>query len=126
MTTWPRVTTHLAELELQGYRMPLVTGTTETDLAGSLTYYFDAQQRLERLTFNGTTGDARKIVMYLSRQHHFQRHLAKDDPGLYLYQVEQDQQALSEMKIRAAPVVKSGSPYGRFEVSIDMRRPEAD
>jgi hypothetical protein len=126
MSTWPRVTTHLAELDLQGYRMPLVTGTTETDIAGSLTYYFDAQQRLARVTFNGTTGDAHRLVTYLNQHHRFQRHLAKDDPGLYLYQVEQDQQALSEMRIRAAPIVKNGNPYGRFEVSIDMRRPEAD
>jgi hypothetical protein len=126
LSTWPRVTTHLAELDLQGYRMPLVSGTTETDIAGSLTYYFDPQQRLERITFNGTTGDARRLVTFLNQQHHFQRRLAKDDPGLYLYQVEQDQRALSELKIRAAPIVKSGSPYGRFEVSIEMRRPEED
>jgi hypothetical protein len=126
MTTWPRVSTHLADLDLQGYRMPLVTGTTETDMAGSLTYYFDGQLRLARITFNGTTGDARRLVTHLNEHHRFQRHLAKDDPGLYLYQVEQDQQALSEMKIRAAPIVKNGNPHGRFEVSIDMRRPEAD
>jgi hypothetical protein len=124
MSTWPRVTTHLAELDLQGYRMPLVTGTTETDIAGSLTYYFDPQQRLSRITFNGTTGDARRLVTFLSQSHHFLRHLAADDPGLYLYQVEQDKRALSELKIRAAPIVKAGSPYGRFEVSLDMRRPE--
>ena len=124
MSTWPRVTTHLAELDLQGYRMSLVTGTTETDIAGSLTYYFDPQQRLARLTFNGTTGDARRLVTFLNQHHRFQRHLAADDPGLYLYQVEQDQRALSEMKIRAAPIVKAGNPYGRFEVSLDMRRPE--
>jgi len=124
MSTWPRVTTQLAELDLQGYRMPLVSGTTETDVAGSLTYYFDSRQRLERITFNGTTGDARRLVTFLNREHHFQRRLAKDDPGLYLYQVEQDQRALSELKIRSAPIVKAGSPYGRFEVSIDMRRPE--
>jgi hypothetical protein len=126
MSTWPRVTTHLAELDLQGYRMSLVTGTTETDVAGSLTYYFDPQQRLSRIIFNGTTGDARRLVTLMNQQHRFQRHLAPDDPGLYLYQVEQDQRALSEMKIRAAGIVKAGNPYGRFEVSIDMRRPEAD
>jgi hypothetical protein len=124
MSTWPRVTTHLAELDLQGYRMPLVTGTTETDIAGSLTYYFDGQQRLSKLTFNGTTGDARRLVTYLNQRHHFQRHLAKDDPGLYLYQVEEDQRALSEMRIRAVPIVKAGNSHSRFEVSIEMRRPE--
>ena len=31
---WPRVSTGLAQLQLQGYRVPLVTGTAQTDLAG--------------------------------------------------------------------------------------------
>lgn len=55
---WPRVSTGLAQLQLQGYRVPLVTGTGEADLAGSLTYYFNARQKVQRITFCGTTGDA--------------------------------------------------------------------
>ncbi|HEV3024657.1 MAG TPA: DUF6690 family protein, partial [Pirellulales bacterium] len=37
---WPRVSAGLSQLDLQGYRVPLVTGTKPDDLAGSLTYYF--------------------------------------------------------------------------------------
>jgi hypothetical protein len=43
---------------------------------------------------------------------------------MYLYQVEQDGKALSELKIRAASIVRAGSPLSRFETTLEMRRPE--
>ena len=45
LSKWPRVSANLAELDMQGYRVPLVTGTGDADVAGSLTYYFNAKQR---------------------------------------------------------------------------------
>ena len=62
LARWPRVSTRLANLDLQGYRVPLVSGTADGDLAGSLTYYFNSQQRVQRITFIGSTGDARPLV----------------------------------------------------------------
>lgn len=123
MNRWPRVTTLLAELDLQGYRVPLVTGTGPTDVAGSLSYYFDATQQLRRIEFTGTTGDAHDLVVLLRDRHGFQRRLT-EDPSTYLYQVEEDRRALSELRVRAAPVVKSGNPFTRFSLSLVMRRPE--
>ena len=64
---WPRVTAGLPDEDLQGYRVALVTGTREDDLAGSLTYYFNKHQRCQRITFQGTTGDARKLIAYLTQ-----------------------------------------------------------
>ena len=45
---WPRVSSQLAEFSFSGLRVPVVSGTSIHDLAGSLTYYFDSQQRLQR------------------------------------------------------------------------------
>ena len=50
---WPAVSTGLAQLQLEGYRVPLVTGTAKHNLAGSLTWYFNAQQKLQQITFVG-------------------------------------------------------------------------
>lgn len=121
--TWSRVTTALPELDLQGYRVAYVSGTAETDIAGSLSYYFDNTHRLQRIAFNGTTGDARRLVQFLTSQHRFERRLS-DDPSTYLYQVSGGRTALSEMRIKTAPVVSSGSPLSRFAVTLEMRRPE--
>jgi len=123
MSTWPRVTTHLSELESQGYRVTLISGTTPTDVAGALTYYFDSKQVLRKITFNGTTGDARRLVQFLAATHRFERRLL-EDPSVYLYQVEQDRRALSELRIKTAPIVRAGGELSRFEAALVMRRPE--
>lgn len=70
---WNRVSTGLGDVRYQGYRVPLVTGTTPSDLAGSLTYYFDAKPRLRRITFLGATGDPARVVEFLSKQFGFRR-----------------------------------------------------
>ena len=65
LANWSRVSTRLAETQLQGYRVSLVTGTRPDDLAGSLTYYFNPQQHLVKITFFGTTGDPNKLANQL-------------------------------------------------------------
>ena len=120
---WPRVSTGLAELPLQGYRVPLVTGTEETDLAGSLTYYFNAQQKVQRISFQGTTGDPRKLIRLLTARYKFTRRLT-NDPGLFIYEVtDPGGRPRSLLKVQSAPVVKSSEPYRRFEVELVIERP---
>jgi hypothetical protein len=120
---WSRVSTSLADIDLQGYRVSLVTGTSEGDVAGALTYYFNPQQRVAKITFEGKTGDARWLVDFLVRQHGFTRTLTSD-PGLYLYQVKDGAKVISEMRIKSAAVVRAEDPHGRFDVSLSMTRPK--
>jgi len=122
---WPRVSTGLAELPLQGYRVPLVTGTAETDLAGSLTYYFNAQQEVQRINFQGTTGDPRKLIGFLTARYKFTRRLT-NDPGLFIYEVtDLGGRPVSLLKIQSSPVVKSSEPNRRFDVDLVIERPKA-
>ncbi|MEN6457384.1 MAG: DUF6690 family protein [Thermoguttaceae bacterium] len=123
MQRWPRVSTGLTYLQLQGYRVPLVSGTTLRDVAGSLTYYFNAAQQVERITLRGTTGDPTDLVSILGSRHHFARRLT-NDPGLVLYEaVDSNNQIVGTLKIRSAKVVKATEPYSRFEVDLVMDRP---
>ena len=112
MARWPRVTAGLATLDLQGYRVPLVTGTSAGDLAGSLTYYFDKNQVVSYITFHGTTGDPRKLVALVMHRYSFVPQKS-DDPGLSLYQVRWNGKPLSELRIRTASVVRADQPRGR-------------
>ncbi len=122
MARWPRVTAALAELDLQGYRVPLVSGTAEDDIAGSLTYYFDKNQRIARITFHGTTGNPRKLVALLTSRYNFELQQAPD-PSWQLYQVKWNGKALSELKIQPARVVRADQPFARYEVDLAMKRP---
>ena len=120
---WPRVSTGLSHLQLQGYRVPLVTGTAQTDLAGSLTYYFNAQQELQRITFHGATGDAQQLVRFLTTRHHFARRLT-NNPGLFVFEApHEDGERLSALRITAVGVVRANDPNRRFKVDLVMERP---
>lgn len=120
---WSRVSTGLPHLQLQGYRVPLVTGGGVADVAGSLTYYFNAQQQVERITFRGTTGDPRVLVGLLTGRHRFTRRLT-NSPGVVLYEaIDVDQQPIGTVNIRSAQVIRADRPLGRYEVDLMMDRP---
>lgn len=122
MSRWPRVTSGLAEPKLQGYRVALVTGTTENDLAGSLTYYFDVDQRVKLIHFRGTTGNPRQLVAFVMSRYGFEPQ-ASGDPALHLFQVKWNGKPTSELRIRPAQILKASQPYSRFEVELAMKRP---
>ena len=111
LSKWPRVWANLAELDMQGYRVPLVTGTGDADVAGSLTYYFNAKQRMARITFFGTTGDTRRLVAFLESTYNFKR-IQIEEPNLYVYQVKSWTwgSVTSELRMRPASVVRSDVP----------------
>ncbi len=114
---WPRVVSGLPEGDLQGYRVPLVTGTREDDVAGSLTYYFNAQQICRKITLQGSVGDPRKLVDYVIGQFKLMRQTSTD-PGLHLYQTRWNGKPVSELKIKAVPVVKASTPHARYHVEL--------
>jgi hypothetical protein len=121
---WPRVSAALGELQLQGYRVPLVTGTGENDLAGALTYYFNPWQQVQRITFVGTTGNVQKLVYLLTGHFGFARRLT-NDPSLFVYELQStDGQAKSVLWIRHVPIVKADLPRERFEVALSLERPK--
>jgi len=66
---WKRVSTNPGDTGLHGLRVPVVTGTNTWDLHGSLTYYFDVNQRAQRITFRGWTGDSGRLVNLLTSQY---------------------------------------------------------
>ena len=120
---WPRVSAGLAELQLHGYRVPLVTGTAEDDLAGALTYYFNHQQQVQRITFQGSTGDYRRLTTLLTSYYGFGRR-PTNSPGVFLYEVPQSQtQARSYLWIEPSPILKANEPRGRFDVTLVLERP---
>jgi hypothetical protein len=122
MTRWPRVTAGLATPDLQGYRVPLVTGTLSDDLAGSLTYYFDKNQQVAWIQFHGTTGDPRKLVSLVTSRYNFSQQRT-NDPSLALYQAKWNGTAHSELRIRPMPILRADQPRARYEVDLAMKRP---
>ena len=124
MDQWPRVSAGLGELQLQGYRVPLVSGTDLDDVAGALTYYFNSRQQVQRITFFGVTGDPRKLAVLAVERFHFARRLT-NDPSIFLYEVAgPNRKPRSTLWIRPARVVKATDANARFEIAMSIERPE--
>jgi hypothetical protein len=117
--TWPHVTTVLADGDLAGMRVPLVSGLMPDDLVGSLTYYFDEERRLQKITFAGSTGDVRRLVALMTS-----RFGVKSQPttDAGLYQTQWNGQPISTIRIRHAPIVSAAAPHGRFDITLELKR----
>lgn len=116
---FPRVTTVLAELNLDGLRVPLVTGSQPSDVAGTLTYYFDRYQRLQRVKLHGVTGDPNRCVAELQRYYQFQQEPAL---GGGLYMLKWNGQPASVLQVAPAPVIYADAPYSRFNVFLELNQ----
>jgi hypothetical protein len=119
---WPRKSTALASLDMYGVRVPLVTGTQVYDLAGSLTYYFGADGRVQRISFRGRTGDTTQIVTLVAQRYGLQPQPAVV-AGEQLYQVRRANDVISSLHTRPAPVLWASSPHDSFTVELDLQDP---
>lgn len=121
---WPRVSTDLPYLTLHGYRVPLVSGTDSASIAGSLTYYFNPAQQVQRITFRGTTGDPRALVYLLTNRYHYARR-PNNDPSRLVYEASNSSsQLIGQVVIRTAAVVRQTDLHNRYEIDLTMDRPE--
>ncbi len=121
MARWPRVTSSLADIELNGLRVPLITGSKLDDVAGSLTYYFDNQRRVQRITFIGTTGDERRIAALVKEHYDL---VPQPTLGAALYVRSWNRKPVSALRIEASPVVRADQPHSRFNVMLELNRPD--
>ena len=119
MNRWTRVSTQLSSLDGHGYRVPLVTGSGEDDLAGALTYYFTPEHRLRRITFSGTTGDPRRLVWLLNNRFGFQQRIT---PGAatFSYEAKLASDTPSTLRISPVHIVRADAPRARYSVELDM------
>ena len=119
MARWPRVASRMSATDLQGYRVPLVSGTRPDDLAGALTYFFDGKQQLRRITLRAQTADTSKIVAVLQSMHGFQ-YQPTTEPLLQLYQSLQSGKPRGQLWIRPAEIVRDRKSPHSFDVLLIM------
>lgn len=117
---WSRVSTVLGDTDQMGMRVVLVTGTQPTDVAGSLTYYFDQRHQLQRITFTGLTGDESRIITHLMST--FQ---LRPQPTIAagLYQAPAGPGKVSQAQVNHLPVVRTTAANARVELAIELHRP---
>jgi hypothetical protein len=115
-----RVSTVLADMNLDGLRVPLVTGTEVGDLAGTLTYYFDRYQRLQRLKIHALTGDPVRVVQTLQQYYQLQQEPALGG-GLYL--IKWNGAPTSVLHVAPAPIIYATAEHSRYTVFLELNQP---
>lgn len=117
---WPRVSTGWTEDQLEGYRVPLVTGTRVNDLTGSLTFFFDAEHRVQRLRFVGNTGDASRLVELVTR--YFDMELEPTRlAGLYTRRYHG--KPVSVLRIAHDSVLRADRPNLQLSIVLEINNP---
>ena len=121
---WPRVSTPPGELNLEGLRVPLVTGSSSHDLAGALTYYFDQRHQVQRICFQGWTSDARYLVQFLTEEYGF-----KTQPtrlaGLYVKKTFFGGNH-SVLRLEHLPIVNQSQPQRQLFVFLELNHPRGN
>lgn len=115
-----RVTTVLAATELEGLRVPMVTGIGPSDLAGTLTYYFDYSGKLQRVMVHAFTGDASRVIETMTQHYGLQAEPTLD-AGVYTRRW--NARPVHFLRITRAPVVYSDALHHKYTVFLELNQP---
>lgn len=118
---WARKSTSPTEFNLFAVRVALVTGTQSGSLAGSLTYFFNAQDQVEHISFRGHTGDARQFVQFMTSTYQLQS--VQAPVGEQLYQVARGGSVQSELRMRPEAILVSSAPQSSLTIELELARP---
>jgi hypothetical protein len=119
---WPRVSASPAVDSLAGMRVALCTGTTPSDLTGSLTYYFDRHQRAQRIVFQGWTGDAQRTIALVTQRFGFRQRGAAAD-GMFTKKSWFTTTGLLLMS--HMPVLRQDAPTQQIAVYLELTNPDS-
>jgi len=114
-----RVTTVLSNVQMDGLRVPLITGTRPTDLAGTLTYYFDASQTLRRINLHGLTGDPSQLAALMVQYYGLQ---PEQSLGGQLFTTRWNNRIANLLQLAPAPVIYAGADHSKYIVFLELNQ----
>ena len=115
-----RVTTVLADMRLEGLRVPIVTGTRVDDLAGTLTYYFDGSGHLQRVTMHAFTGDPTRLVGAMTQYYGLNRESSLEAGA---FTKRWNGQPIHFLRMSRASVVYADAVHQKFTVFLELNQP---
>jgi len=120
---FPRTTTVLSETQLDGMRVPFVSGTMPTDVAGTLTYYFDRRQSLRRIQMQGMMGDPSMLISLMTQYYYLK---PEQTLGGYLYTTRWNNRITSLLQLKLAPVIESSDQLRRYKLFLELNQPSME
>ena len=115
-----RVSTVTANVQMDGLRVPLITGTQPNDIAGTLTYFFDASKSLKRIQLHGLTGDPSKLANLMVQ---FYQLAPEHSLGGQLFTTRWNNRITSVMQISPAPIMYAGADHSKYILFLELNQP---
>ena len=116
---WARVSFHVQDNGLHSYRVPVVTGEKQDDLAGSLAYLVDENEKLQRIDFLGFTHDPSTLIEVMKREH---RMTKRPSHVQALYIKSQNKLPVSALRIIASEIISTSAPANPLKVRLELNR----
>ena len=122
---WDRVTSTSIGKSYRGLRVALVTGVNPWDLHGSLTYYFDRAQKLQRISFKGWTGDGTHFLNIMKSSYPLES-LPTQWAGAYEAKREGIFQSSSfaGILLREPAVIRKQVPNEQLAIVLELNNPD--
>ncbi len=118
---WERVSNSPGNAGLNGLRVPLVTGVNTYDLFGSMTYYFDRDQVLQKITFRGWSGNPEGLVQLVTREYGF-KNQPTSSAGLYLG--KRLGQSTGVLYMQHPNVIRVENPTQQVAILLEINNPD--
>ena len=115
-----RVSTVTSNVQMDGLRVPLITGTQPNDIAGTLTYYFDASKALKRIQLHGLTGDPSKLANLMVQ---FYQLTPEQSLGGQLFTTRWNNRITSVMQVSPAPIIYAGADHSKYILFLELNQP---
>jgi hypothetical protein len=104
-------------------RVAFVSGTNLTDIHGSLTFYFDSSQVLQRIGFRGWTGDPTALVALAQNAYQLQ---AKRSNLSGCYTASSWGRTRGVLLLKPPAVIRADLPLQRMAVLFDLANPSGN
>lgn len=118
-----RVTTVLSNVQYDGLRVPLITGTRPSDLAGTLTYYFDPGQSLQKINLHALTGDPSQLTHLMTQFYGLRQ---EHSLGGQLYTSRWNNRVSSVLHVAPAPIIYAGADHSKYIVFLELNQTNAN
>ena len=115
-----RVSTVTSNVQMDGLRVPLITGTQPKDIAGTLTYYFDASQALKRINLHGLTGDPSQLANLMVQYYQLK---PEQSLGGQLFTTRWNNRITSVLQIAPAPIIYAGADHSKYILFLELNQP---
>jgi hypothetical protein len=119
---WDRISSIESDDGLRGLRVAFASGINQSDVHGCLTYYFDNRTRLQRITFQGWTGDPSPIISLVTHEFGFK---SQNSSIAGCYVARSWGKDIGVLLLKHPPVVRAELSQQQFAVALEVLNPSS-